>query len=74
MRFRYVGEAPNGSIEQYGYKFTPGQETDVADEFAIRKLSGNPAFVAVGEPVEDVPAPKRRGRPPNKVAEPARDE
>jgi hypothetical protein len=73
MRFRYVGEAPDGSIEQYGYRFTPGQETDVSDEGAIRKLSGNRFFVAAGESVEDVPAPKRRGRPP-KAAEPARDE
>ena len=65
MRFRYIGEAPNGSIEQYGVRFIPGQASEVTDELAVKKLLGNRFFEALGQDVPtDHPQPKRRGRPP----------
>lgn len=61
MKFKYVGEAPDGFIEQYGARFVPGQATDVTEEWAIAKLLGNRFFVVADE--GEAP-PKRRGRPP----------
>jgi hypothetical protein len=46
MKFRYIGEAPNGPIEQYGYTFTPGEAVDVTDEAAVRKLKVHKFFEA----------------------------
>lgn len=64
--FRYIGEAPNGSIELYGVTFKPGEASEVSDAFAIRKLSANRFFEAVWAAPQPVAAeePKRKGRRP----------
>lgn len=67
MRFRYVGEAPNGSIDHFGVRFTPGEVAEITDAAAIKKTLANSFFVPVDGDAPDVPdqpAPKRRGRPP----------
>jgi hypothetical protein len=70
MKFVYVGEAPNGSIQQYGYTFTPGQMVEVDDPAVAAKLARNHFFkqarrvVAAAEPAEpEQEAPKPKGRP-----------
>lgn len=45
MQFKYVGEEP---CEVFGLSWTPGQTHGVSDEHAIRKLSHNHLFEAVG--------------------------
>lgn len=67
-KFRYIGEAPNGSIEQYGVTFKPGEASEVTDALAIRKLSGNPFFEAVADAPVEIPvkaAKKPKGGPAN---------
>lgn len=54
MKFRYVGEKED--MQVFGYDFSGGKITDVTDENAIKKLSGNTHFESVeedkgGEPV-----------------------
>lgn len=64
MKFKYIGEYPDGQIEQYGVVFKAGEASDVDDEWAVRKLLGNPFFEAVGETDE---APKNKGGRPRKM-------
>lgn len=76
MKFVYTGEAPNGSIQQYGYTFVPNQPVDVTDDFAIRKLSVNQFFkvarivreAASDEPEEPAPEATKKGRPKKAAA------
>ena len=68
MKFRYTGEAPEGSINMYGATFIPnGEAAEVTNPVYIEKLLRHPLFEAEGAatPVSDIP--KKRGRPP-KVA------
>jgi hypothetical protein len=46
MKFKYIGEAPEGKITQHDVVFLPNEWTEVKDEFAINKLRGNRFFVA----------------------------
>lgn len=68
MKFRYIGECPEGTITQYDVTFRPGEASEVTDETAIRKLSANRFFEAVdAAPAE---AEKRGpGRPPKVKAD-----
>jgi hypothetical protein len=60
--FTYIGEGEG--TEAFGLLFPRNSPVDVADEYAIRKLSNNPQFVSVVDGVEVLdPEPKRRGRP-----------
>ncbi len=47
MKFRYVGDAPEGSIDAFGVRFRPGEVSDVTDPAACRKLAGNRFFEKV---------------------------
>jgi hypothetical protein len=64
MKFRYIGEAPNGPIEQYGHVFAPGELVDVTDEAAIGKLKAHKFFEADG----DGSSMKNKGGRPRKLA------
>lgn len=59
MKFRYIGEAPNGPIEQYGHIFTPGEAVEVTDETAVRKLKAHKFFEADSD---DAPVRNKGGR------------
>lgn len=59
MRFKYIGESPNGPFEMYGHIWENGTENDVTDGAAVKKLEGNRFFEAA-EAVSE-PAPKKRG-------------
>lgn len=52
MKFRYIGEYPNGqqSLLCYGITFTPGAELEIPGKF-VNKALGNPFF----EEVKDSP-------------------
>lgn len=58
--FRYIGEAPNGSIELYGVTFKPGEASEVSDAFAIRKLSANRFFEVVEQAAQPPPKKPRK--------------
>ena len=49
----YHGEAPNGSISQYGYDFEPGKAVEVKDENHLAKLSTNRFFEVAGKSDKD---------------------
>lgn len=64
MKFRYVGDSPNGPFEMYGANWETGSINDVTDGWAIGKLKGNAFFECLEHeenPVEVLPP--RRGRP-----------
>lgn len=65
MKFTYIGEAPNGEIEQYGNVFRPNEPVDVTDEAAIEKLKAHKFFEAVND--SDAPATKNKGGRPKKI-------
>lgn len=65
MKFRYLGEAPEGSITMYGATFEAGGVGDVTDARWIAKLTNHPLFEEVDEGQPSPAAePKKRGRPP----------
>lgn len=66
MKFRYTGEAPEGSITMYGATFKAGGVGEVTDVRWIAKLQNHPLFEAVGE----TPEKRTTGRPKT-VKEPA---
>lgn len=49
----YHGEAPNGSVSQYGYDFEPGKSVEVKDENHLAKLSTNRFFEVAGKSDKD---------------------
>lgn len=49
----YHGEAPNGSVSQYGYDFEPGKAVEVKDENHLAKLSANRFFEVAGKSDKD---------------------
>lgn len=49
----YHGEAPNGSVSQYGYDFEPGKAVEVKDENHLAKLSTNRFFEVAGKSDKD---------------------
>ena len=49
----YHGEAPNGSVSQYGYDFEPGKAVEVKDENHLAKLSTNRFFEVDGKSDKD---------------------
>lgn len=72
MRVRYIGSGENPPFETnaFGIDFVLGRWVEVLDPFACRKFEKHQCFeVAPGDEIEDaefeeMPAPKRRGRPP----------
>lgn len=50
MKFRYLGNSEE--MVAYGYDFRNGNEPDVTDENAIKRLSGNRFFEALPEEEE----------------------
>ena len=54
MKFRYLGEAPNGSIVQHGVEFSAGGISEVTEEAAIAVLKGNRFFEAVPDSLDEV--------------------
>jgi hypothetical protein len=62
MRFRYLGD--KDEMVAFGYRFAGGNEPEVTDAHALRKLSGNRFFEAVdaGEPAPE-PVKNKGGRP-----------
>jgi len=56
MKFRYLGEKDN--MQVFGYDFRDGATPDVADENAIKRLSGNSHFEAL--PEEEAEAEKEK--------------
>lgn len=62
MKFKYTGEAPNGSFEMYGATWTPGEVSEVADAKFIAKLMGNRFFEPVdGGDAAEPAKPKNKG-------------
>ena len=47
MKFKYLGTNPY--MIAFGHDFSGGATPDVTDERAIKKLSGNREFAAVGD-------------------------
>ena len=71
MKFRYIGEE---YTEWFGHKWITGTVNDVADEHAIRKLSGSVLFekveeCSVPEPVAETVAEQPKPRKQRKAAE-----
>ena len=61
MKFKYLGTNPY--MVAFGYDFSGGATPDVTDERAIKKLSGNREFSAVGDSpaaVEDKPQGRQK--------------
>ena len=71
MKFRYLGEAPNGSIVQHGVEFSAGGISEVTDGATIAILKGNRFFEAVpdslDEALDDIEHVKRKPGRPRKV-------
>jgi hypothetical protein len=66
MRFRYLGDKDD--MTAFGYSFAGGNEPEVTDPHAIRKLSGNRFFEAVEETAVAMTDPvKNKGGRPRKV-------
>jgi hypothetical protein len=55
MKFRYIGS--NENMTAFGYDFRDGNEPEVTDDNAIKRLSGNRYFEAVASEVEQDKAP-----------------
>lgn len=70
MKFTYIGEAPAGEIELYGFIWKPNLPVDVsgAEAWVVDRLSRHPFFVTGDvKPVEQPPVKRGPGRPPKVV-------
>lgn len=65
MKFIYTGEAPKGSIEQYGHTFAPDVPTEVTDQETVAKLLAHPHFKKVVAARAAVPEPEPEEQEPN---------
>jgi hypothetical protein len=66
MKFRYIGSS--GNMTAYGYDFRGGNEPEVTDANAIKRLSGNRFFEVVEETAVAMTDPvKNKGGRPRKV-------
>lgn len=67
MKFKYLGEAPDGEITQCGVVWKPNEVSEVSDEADVEMLKGHPLFEAVGD---SEPVPMRKSKPRKPVIEP----
>ena len=63
MKFKYNGEAPNGSFEMYGATWKPGEVSEVSDAAFAARLMGNRFFEPIEAAVEIKSAKNKGGRP-----------
>ena len=62
MKFKYTGEAPNGSFEMFGATWKTGEVSEVDDAQAewVEALKTHPMFEGISEETTMKPKPKAK--------------